>query len=234
MEENRDTRTRALIGEAGLECLKRTKAAVVGLGGVGGAAAVSLARSGVGELVLVDGDVIALSNLNRQRVSRMENIGRNKAEAMAEEIASIAPETRTTALGAFLRENNAEELIPQGVEYVIDAIDSLRDKVALIKSCHARGIRIISATGAGNRLRADQLRYADLFQTAGDPVCRILRRELRGAVERHPVVASLELPHQAEKGVIASMAFVPNTMGLLLANWVVLCAAGLTSWEELF
>ena len=104
----------------------------------------------------------------------------------------------------------------------------------MIKNCHARGIRIISATGAGNRLWADQLCYADLFATAQDPVCRVLRRELRGTVERHPVVVSLEPPRQAEKGVVASMAFVPNAMGLLLANAVALSAAGLVSWEELF
>ncbi len=234
MEDNLYARTRALIGQDGLDRLRETRAAVVGLGGVGGAAAVSLARSGLGELILIDGDQVVPSNLNRQRVARAENMGRNKADAMAEEIASVAPEVRTTIHGRFLREENLEELIPTDVGYVVDAIDSLRDKVALIKNCHARGIRIISATGAGNRLWADQLCYADLFATAQDPVCRVLRRELRGTVERHPVVVSLEPPRQAEKGVVASMAFVPNAMGLLLANAVALSAAGLVSWEELF
>ena len=109
MADNLYARSRALIGQDGLDRLRETRAAVVGLGGVGGAAAVSLARSGLGELILIDGDQVVPSNLNRQRVARAENMGRNKADAMAEEIASVAPEVRTTIHGRFLREENLEE-----------------------------------------------------------------------------------------------------------------------------
>ncbi|MBE5780746.1 MAG: tRNA threonylcarbamoyladenosine dehydratase [Clostridiales bacterium] len=233
MSDTPFSRTIALIGEDGLMRLKQTHVAVVGLGGVGGSAAMALNRSGIGHITLIDGDVVQMSNLNRQTAARSHRIGMPKADAMAEELSSTMDDVRFTIHNTFVTAENVGELITDDVDYVIDAIDSVKDKIALICHCHERGIRVISATGAGNRLRADQLCYGDLFSTSYDPLCRILRRELRGKVKHHKVVYSKEQPAAQIKGVIASMAFVPNAMGLLLSQAVVLAAAGIQKWEDI-
>lgn len=218
----RHSRTIRLIGERGLEKLRAAKVAVIGLGGVGGNAAETLMRSGVGELHLYDGDTVAESNLNRQIFATSSEVGAPKASAALRRLKQIDPDANAIAYDIFVNVSNVDDILNKGYNYVVDAIDSMKDKVALIDAAHAKGIPIISATGAGNRLRADMLEVADVFDTEGDPLCRALRSRLRKlGIKRHKVVFSRELP-VTNQPVVSSMAFVPNAMGLILASQVVL------------
>lgn len=220
-EISMQARSQLLIGQEGIEQLQRTHVMVVGLGGVGGLAAEALCRSGVGRLTVIDGDEVELSNLNRQIVATRQTLGQPKALALAQRLRQIAPQCQVMAVNVPFTEDNAEMLCEMRPDFIVDAIDSMPDKLCLIASAHARGIGIVSATGAGNRLDMQQLRLADVFETAGDPVCRILRRELRKRnVDRHMVAYSTEEPMRKGRPT-GSMMFVPGAMGLLLAQYAV-------------
>lgn len=214
-------RSQLLIGQEGVERLRRAHVMVVGLGGVGGLAAEALCRSGVGRLTVIDGDEVELSNLNRQIVATRQTLGQPKALALAQRLRQIAPQCQVMAVDAAFTEENAATLFDKRPDFIVDAIDSMQDKLCLIEQAHACGIGIVSATGAGNRLDMRQLRLADIFETAGDPVCRILRRELRKRnVGRHMVAYSAEEPIRKGRPT-GSMMFVPGAMGLLLAQYAV-------------
>lgn len=215
-------RTRQLIGAEGLDRLISAKVAVIGLGGVGGNAAETLLRSGIGSLHIYDGDTVEISNINRQLFATWDVAGRPKAMVAKERLLSIIPDAGVQAFDEFINDDNVDKVLDKGYTYIVDAIDNMRDKVRLIVCAHEAGTPIISATGAGNRLRADMLAVEDVFNTSGDPVCRILRRQLKEyGVGKHKVVYSREQP--VTKAVPpASMAFVPNAMGVMLANHVVL------------
>lgn len=222
MNDDRHTRTLQLIGSDGLSKLAAAKVAVIGLGGVGGIAAEMLVRSGIGELHLYDGDVVAESNLNRQIFATYGELGQPKASAALARLCSIHPNANASAHDIFVNEDNIDVIIGKRYNYIVDAIDSMGSKVALIHAAYKNEIPIISATGAGNRLRADMLEVADVYQTSGDPVCRILRSKLKKlGIDKHRVVYSKEEP-MVKQSPPASMAFVPNVMGIMLANYVAL------------
>lgn len=226
------TRTRSLIGDKAVRNLANSHVMIVGLGGVGGFSAEAVVRSGVGFLSIVDGDVIDVSNLNRQIVAVADNIGCNKAEEMKRRLMAINPGLKCNAIPVNANALNVEKILDLNPDYVIDAIDSMSDKVALICAAKARGIRIISAMGAANRTQADLLRLEDVFHTQGDPVCRIMRRELRKrGVTEHQVAYSKEIPRKVG-GTLSSMVFVPGVMGLLLANACVLELAAYKDMEH--
>ncbi len=221
--ESMQDRTALLIGDRAVAQLSKAHVMVVGLGGVGGMAAEALCRSGIGRLTLVDGDYVAVSNLNRQIVAVRGTIGQPKALAMKNRLEEISPEIYITAEDNDFTEHTAEKLLSLQPDFIIDAIDSMVDKLCLIVKCYERGISIISATGAGNRMDLQQLKLADIFETEGDPVCRILRRELKKAgIKRHTVVYSQENPLRKGRPT-GSMMFVPSAMGLLMAQHVVSC-----------
>lgn len=226
MTSKAHSRTIKLIGRQGLDRLQAASVAVVGLGGVGGSAAEALLRSGVGQLHLYDRDVVDESNLNRQLFATHDKLGQPKAYAAKERLLAIMPGAEVYAYNAYIRQADVDKVVENGYTYIIDAIDSMQDKIALINAAYHSGAAIISATGAGNRLRADKLRCADVYETSGDPLCRILRQQLKKlGIKRHSVVYSEEAP-----GVKAtppgSMAFVPNAMGIMLANKAVLDILG--------
>lgn len=216
------SRTRKLIGYDGLTKLQNAYVAVIGLGGVGGSAAEALLRSGIGKLDIYDGDNIEITNLNRQVSTTWKSFGENKAVAMQNRLLDILPGSDVIAVEDFVRVGDAERIAKKGYDYIIDAIDTMKDKVAIITAAKRAGVPIISATGAAFRLHASMLEVTDLFETTDDPLCRILRRDLRkNDVNSLKVVYSKEKP-MGKTLPPATMAFVPNTMGLLLANQVVL------------
>lgn len=220
-ETSMQARSSLLIGQGGVERLQRAHVMVVGLGGVGGLAAEALCRSGVGRLTVIDGDTVENSNLNRQIVATRQTIGQPKALALAQRLRQIAPQCQVLAVDEPFNEGNAEALFEKRPDFIVDAIDSMAEKLCLIVSAHARGVGIVSATGAGNRLDMQQLRLADVFETAEDPVCRILRGALKKQnVKRHMVAYSTEVPIRKGRPT-GSMMFVPGAMGLLLAQYVV-------------
>ena len=214
----RHGRTICLIGEDGFDKLRRSVAAVVGLGGVGGYAAEALARSGVQTLVLIDGDAFDPSNLNRQIFATQRTVGRLKAEAAREKLLDIDPSLNIHARAVFFTKDEAGCLLMPKPDVIVDAIDAMAHKLDLIEYAHNNGIPVVSAGGAGNRLSPAGMRCADVYDTSGDPLCRIMRRELKKrGVSSHRVVY---VPGAADISVTppGSMAFTPGCMGLMLAH----------------
>ncbi len=188
------SRTGRLVGLEGLKRLSLSKVIIFGVGGVGGFCAEALARTGVGKITLVDGDVVSRSNINRQIIALQSTVGRYKTEVMAERIADINPECEVTCVNGFLTRENIGEFGLKEYDYVADCIDTVSAKIALAEYCFKEGIPLVSAMGAGNKLTAIGFEIKDVFETQGCPLARVMRRELKKrGVTKLKVVASNEL-----------------------------------------
>jgi len=221
-------RTEQILGKDGLSALQKATVAVVGLGGVGSFAAMALARSGVGHLILVDYDTADPSNMNRQLPARADTLGRYKTEVLKEDFASAAPDCRVDMITAFATEENLGEIFAQPVDYIVDAIDSIGSKISLLLYAWDHHIPIVSAMGAGNKLDPSRLKISDIFKTEVCPLAKIIRTRMKKAgVKKLTVAWSDELPTESEPGIIGSMVFVPGAMGLLLASRVTKALCGL-------
>jgi tRNA A37 threonylcarbamoyladenosine dehydratase len=174
-------RAARLFGEPGLHRLMRARVIVVGQGGVGTFAAEALARSGVGELVLVDFDKVCITNSNRQLHAMKGTIGRSKVEVMAERLARIHPTGSVVALPLFYNAESSERVLSGQIDYVVDCIDNITAKAHLLATCRARGIPVVSSMGAAARLDPTLIRTADLSSTEIDPFARSVRKILRDA-----------------------------------------------------
>lgn len=171
-----------LVGDEAMRALFRSHVMVIGLGGVGSWAAESLARSGVGRLTLVDFDKVCVTNANRQLAALKSTVGRFKAEVLAERLREVNPQARVDGLPRFYSEATAEELLAEPPDYVVDAIDNLTAKCHLLATCAAKGIPVVTSTGASGRMDPLALRVADLAQTKVDPMALAVRKILR---EKH-------------------------------------------------
>lgn len=227
--ETATTRTEELIGKEHLVKLQKSTVLVLGLGGVGGFACESLARSGVGKLIIVDSDRINPSNLNRQIIATKENIGKLKTEVMAERIKMIS-DAEVEIMDVFVDENF---IIPD-CDYVVDCIDTLTSKFYLQKQAYEKGIPCISSLGMANRLDPSKLEVTTLKKTSYDPLARAFRNIVKKNNYRNKikVVYSTEVPVKSklineegktnkEKYILSSMIFVPAAAGLLLASQVI-------------
>lgn len=221
--ENKHSRTEMLLGKDGVSRLLGSCVAVVGIGGVGGYAAEALVRAGVGALLLVDSDTVSASNINRQIIATERTVGMYKTEAMRERVLEINPEVKVRTQNLFFREDSPNELDLTGVDYIIDAIDSVSSKVALIALASEKKIPIISAMGAGNKLDATAFEVADISKTSVCPLARAVRVGLRRkGINRLKVVYSKEAPSCSEGVRLpGSVSFVPSVMGLILAGEVI-------------
>lgn len=216
-----------------MEKLKESRVAVFGLGGVGGYAVEALARSGVGALDLIDHDTVSLTNLNRQIFATLGTVGRYKTDVAAERIAAINSECIVRTYRTFYLPETEKGFDFRQYDYIIDAIDTVAGKLALVKNAKAAGTPIISAMGAGNKLDPTKFEVADLAKTSVCPLARTMRRELKKyGIEHLKVVYSKEEPVRCEEGenaerkesgrpVPGSVAFVPSVVGLILAGEVV-------------
>lgn len=216
------SRTAALIGEEKLDALAKTRVLLLGTGGVGGYVAEALIRSGIGNLTIVDGDTVAPSNFNRQIVATESSLYLPKAEVAARRALSINPDVAVTPIVAFWTAEDAEKADLAAYDYVVDAIDTVTTKLAIVRKCLALGVRIISCMGTGNKLEPEKMRIARLKDTVNCPLCKVMRRELRsveGAGDLK-VVFSPETP-VVRRRPPASMIFCPAVAGLLIANEVV-------------
>lgn len=224
-------RTGMLLGEAAMARLAGSHVAVFGLGGVGGYAVEALARSGVGELTLIDHDTLSRSNCNRQVLALESTVGRPKAEVAAERCRDINPAIRVHPLVATYDAAHREDFFTARYDYIVDAIDLVSCKLDLIEQARERGIPIISALGTGNKLDAQRLTVTDISKTSGCPLARVMRRELRDRGIRHLKVVyspeeaapteQWEAPPPGRRSVPASVAWVPSCAGLLMAGAVV-------------
>ncbi len=226
-------RAEILIGAEGLARLAGSHVFLAGLGGVGSWCAEALARAGIGRLTLADMDQVAPSNINRQLPALLSTIGRNKTAVMGERIRDINPACDLRLLDTFLTPDNIGELLPTDADYVVDCIDSLNCKVALIVAARRRGQRVAASMGAGNRLDATRTQVTDISQTRIDPLARLVRKRLKRQGVEHGVtcVWSDEPPrpprppeqvsHGRARAVNGTIAYMPPLFGLMLAGVVV-------------
>ncbi len=220
------SRTELLLGAEGVEKLRRATVAVFGIGGVGGYVVEALARSGVGRLHLIDHDTVSVSNLNRQIIATVNTIGRYKVDAAKERVMEINPEAEVCTHKTFYMPETEEEFDFTGFDYVVDAIDTVTGKLALIMQAERAGVPVISSMGAGNKLDASAFEVADIYQTSVCPLAKVMRRELKKrGVRKLKVVYSKEQPVTNSRPP-GSNAFVPAAAGLILAGEVVKDLAG--------
>lgn len=222
------SRTIRLIGEEAFAKLRASTVAVFGVGGVGSYAVEALARSGVGRLVLVDGDTVAPSNLNRQLIAMQSTLGMPKVEACKQRIADIDPETVVETHFCFFDASNADNFDFASYDYVVDAIDRITSKLILAEKCKQAGTPIISSMGAGNKLIPTGFEVADISQTSVCPMAKVMRRELKArGIQGVKAVYSKEEPVKVakEEGLRkrppGSVAFVPGVVGLTIAGEVI-------------
>lgn len=227
------SRTAIVLGDPAMERLARAHVAVLGLGGVGGYVVEALARSGVGELTLVDQDEIGPTNLNRQLLSTVDTLGLPKAQAAAQRVKSINPECVVHPMVWRYTPESREEFFATRYDYIVDAIDLVSCKLDLIQTALERGVPIISALGTGDKVDATQFQVADISKTSGCHLARIIRKELRRrGIRHHKVVFSPELPRSVQsageapppgrRSIPGSVAWVPGCAGLILAGAVVM------------
>ena len=232
------SRTELAVGEEGQDLLKKRTVAVLGIGGVGSIAAEALARSGVGRIIMIDKDVVDITNINRQIHALLSTVGKPKAELMKNRIADINPECDAIALKMFYTEETYEELFQYPLDYVLDASDTVSYKIHLIKECLKRKIPVISCMGAANKMDPSRFQVADISKTTVDPIARVIRQKLRkdGIHKGVKVVFSTEEPLLPREDITqkivpenapeirkaqnppASNAFVPPVAGLIMVG----------------
>lgn len=237
------SRNELAIGHEGLSILKNSTVAVLGIGGVGSFSAEALARSGVGRLVLVDKDDVDITNVNRQIHALLSTVGQPKVDLMKARIADINPECEVIALKMFYTEETYEQFFEYGLDFVVDASDTISYKIHLMKQCLQRKIPIISSMGFANKMDPTRLRIADISKTSYDPIAKVIRTKLRkeGIHKGINVVFSDEQPIKIREEIRqeivsksqeespirkakmppSSNAFVPSVSGLIMAGHVI-------------
>ncbi|MBP3410198.1 MAG: tRNA threonylcarbamoyladenosine dehydratase [Clostridia bacterium] len=226
---NEFSRTELLLGAEAMDKLKNSRVAVFGVGGVGGYVVEALARSGVGELDLIDNDTVSITNINRQIIALHSTMGKLKVDVAAERIRDINPGAIVHRHACFFLPETADQFDFSQYDYVVDAIDTVSGKIEIILRSQAAGVPVISAMGAGNKLNPGMFRVADIFDTKVCPLARAMRGLLKKkGVKKLKVVYSEEeatKPREEidENGRIlpGSLSFVPPVMGLMLAGEVV-------------
>lgn len=240
------SRTELLLGKEAMERLKGARIAVFGVGGVGGYVCEALVRSGVGEFDLIDDDKVCLTNLNRQIIATRKTVGKYKTDVMKERILEINPDAKVNTHKCFFLPENADEFPFEDYDYIVDAVDTVTAKIALVMKANEMDIPIISSMGAGNKLDASQFKVADIYKTKVCPLAKVMRRELKKrGVKKLKVVYSEEQPtrpvedmaiscrtncicppgaeHKCteRRDIPGSVAFVPSVAGLIIAGEVI-------------
>lgn len=227
-------RTQLLLGEEAMDKLRRARVAVFGLGGVGGYVVEALARCGIGALDLIDHDTISLTNINRQILATRKTVGQDKAQAAAERVLSIDPQIRVNPLKLFYGPDNSHLFDFSRYDYVVDAIDTVTGKLALITAAKAAGTPIICSMGTGNKLDPTKFQIADISKTSVCPLARIMRKECaKRGIRDLKVLFSTENPTflqenpgqeelpQGRRSLPGSVSFVPSVAGLIIAGEVI-------------
>lgn len=245
MPQHSLSRTELLIGKEALDKLKDSKVVVFGIGGVGSFTVEALVRGGVGKLVLVDDDTVCLTNINRQIHATFKSISKPKVEVMRDRILSINPKCEVIIHQTFVKEENIREIIGEDTDYVVDVIDTVSSKIALILWCKEHNIEIISCMGTGNKLDPTKFQIADIYKTKICPLAKVMRYELRKrGVKSLKVLYSEEMPLKpkedevitckegcvctggtkkclAKRQIPGSISFVPPVAGMIIGGEVI-------------
>lgn len=246
------SRTELLLGKEAMNKLEDARVAVFGIGGVGGYVCEALVRSGVGKFDLIDDDKVCLTNLNRQIIATRKTVGKYKTDVMKDRILEINPKAEVNIYNCFFLPDTADEFPFEEYDYVVDAVDTVTAKIALVMKCKELNVPIISSMGAGNKLDASAFRVADIYKTKVCPLAKVMRRELKKrGVKKLKVVYSEEQPtrpledmsiscrancicppgaeHKCteRRDIPGSVAFVPSVAGLIIAGEVVKDLAGI-------
>lgn len=225
------SRIELLLGKEAMEKLKNSTVAIFGIGGVGGYVCEALARSGVYNFVLIDNDKVSITNLNRQIIATMNTVDKYKCDVMKDRILSINPEAIVEVHNTFFLPENQDDFDFKQYDYVVDAVDTVTAKIAIILKAKENNIPVISAMGAGNKLNPAMLEVSDISKTSVDPLAKVMRIELKKRkINKLKVVYSKEIPLKvsaeeektaSRRAIPGSIAFVPSTMGLIIASEVI-------------
>lgn len=242
MKQHSLSRTELLIGKQSLEKLKQSTIVIFGVGGVGSFALEAVARSGIGNIIIVDDDTVCLTNINRQIQATFKTIGKPKVEVLKQRVLDINPNCNIKAYQVFVTDDNIPDIIPENTDYVIDAIDTVSSKISLVVWCKRNNINIISCMGTGNKLDPTQFKVSDIYDSKMCPLAKVMRHELRKReIKSLKVVYSEEVPKKpkidevvtckegcvcsggskkclAKRQIPASISFVPPVAGMILGG----------------
>lgn len=225
MEEfqHKFSRLEKLIGKENINILKNTSVLILGVGGVGGYVVESLARSGIGTLILVDFDIIDITNINRQIIALDSTIGLKKVDVLEKRIKDINENCQVIKIDKFIDKNNINELFKYKFDYLVDACDSVPTKEQVIIECLKRNINFISSMGTGNKFDPSKLEICDIRKTYNDPLAKIIRKFVKDSKinKKVTVLSSTELPVKLHDKTPGSTSFVPPSAGLLIASYIV-------------
>jgi len=230
---NWQERTQLLLGDQKLQKLKDSHVLIVGLGGVGAYAAEQIVRAGVGEVTIVDGDMVSDSNRNRQMAALVSTVGQSKAEIMEARLLDINPELKIASINEYIKDDRMEELLQHPYDYVVDAIDTLAPKIFLLFHCQQNGLRVASSMGAGGKTDPSQVQIADIAKSYNDKLARILRKRLHrmGVYSGIKVVFSPEVVdesaviltegEQNKKTTVGTISYMPAIFGNFISSIVI-------------
>lgn len=229
---NQFSRTELLLGKDALEKLKNSRVAVFGVGGVGGYTVEALVRSGIGAIDIIDNDTVSLSNINRQIIATLDTVGLLKVDVCEDRIKSINPDCKVTKYNCFFLPENADQFDFSKYDYVVDAVDTVKAKLAIVEICKEKNVNIISSMGAGNKLDPTRFEVADISKTSVCPLAKVMRCELRKRGINHLKVVYSKEPavkvnvtddsdEVNRRSVPGSVSFVPSVAGLIIAGEVI-------------
>ena len=222
---NQFSRTELLIGKEGIEKLNNAKVAIFGIGGVGSYVVEALARASIGSFILVDNDVVDITNLNRQIIATHKTIGKDKVEVAKKRILEINPNANIQTYKEFFMPESNINIFDDSIDYIVDAIDTVTAKIELIQRANKYNIPIISCMGTGNKLDPTKFEVSDIFKTSVCPLAKVMRKELKNrGIEKLKVVYSKEEPIKQENAIgrtPSSISFVPSVAGLIIAGEVI-------------
>lgn len=225
--ENQFERTKMLLGEKAVEKLKKSRVAVFGIGGVGGHIAEALVRAGIGEIDVIDRDVVSMSNINRQIIALNSTVGLPKTEVFKERALDINPDVKVNCHNVFFMPDTSDMFDFPKYDYVADAIDTVTGKIEIIMKAQKAGVKVISSMGTGNKLDPTLFEVTDIYKTSVCPLARVMRRELKNRGVKHlKVVYSKEEAIKTNitengKAVPGSISFVPSVAGLIIAGEII-------------
>ena len=210
-----------ILDKKSINKLKNSTVLIIGLGGVGGSAIESVVRMGIGNIVVVDNDIVDITNLNRQLLSLRSNIGISKVEVARERILDINPDCNVTIVNKFIDASNYKELFKLKIDYIIDCCDTVSTKILLINECLNRNIKIISSMGTGNKFHPELLEITEIKKTSYDPLAKVIRNKFKNEKRKIMVVSSTEKGKDIKDRTPGSTSLVPPCAGVMCASYVV-------------